>query len=326
MSGAEESIDEILKEFALSGYEVVSFNCIERFLLYHKEYHKLSENLINIRFDVYTKYILNSTDNYMEELAILITNYKPDMIFTQFFDISILRRLAGTKTKIICFIHAAMSEEEHCKYDKADLYVCLSYFIASTLHYVNKNVYVMYPLIKKRKYYNESECNKRSGILFVNPIKSKGIEIVIDLAKKFYSERFLIYENWRKTHRKYLEEIEQLNNVELKDLSTNPTEIYSDIKLLLFPSQSTEGFGRCIVEANFNGIPAIASKLGGIIEAAGSRQILIDDYTNIHEWEHALSNILNNKELYKILKENAFRNSERFDRIEINGLLEKIEG
>lgn len=325
MSGSEESIDEILKEIALSNHEVVSFNCVERYLLYHNEYSKLSDNTINIEFDVYTKYILNNTNNYIEKLAKLITDYKPDMIFTQSFDISVLRSLVGPETKIICFIHAAVSETDYGKYYGADLYVCFSNFIASTVPYVNKNVHVMYPLLKRSKYYIEHPENKKSDILFVNPIKSKGIEIIINLAKTFSSEKFIIYENWRKTHKKYEEEIKQLNNVMLKDITSNPAEIYANKKLLLFPSQAPEGFGRCIVEANFNGIPVIASKVGGITEAAGVAQILIDDYTNINEWEKALSNVLNDTDYYKTLVKYAYINSERFDRQEVYGLIQKIK-
>lgn len=324
MSGAEETIDEILKEIALCGYEVVSFNSIERFLLYNKEYSKVLDNDIRIEFDVYTKYILNNPKTYMEKLGEFIAEYMPDIIFTQFFDISLIRRFVGTKTKIICFIHAAMSEEESIQYDEADLYVCLSNFIASTIHFSNKNVYVMYPLIKKRKYYINSTWHEKNNILFINPIKSKGIEIIINLARNYSSENFIIFENWRRTQKKYVEEIKKLSNVTLRDLSSNPIEIYSDVKLLLFPSQAPEGFGRCIVEANFNGIPVIASKVGGIVEAAG--QILIAKYTDIREWEKALSAVLNNNNYYKILSEKALRNSERFDSQEVHGLINTIKG
>ena len=51
---------------------------------------------------------------------------------------------------------------------------------------------------------------------------------------------------------------------------------YRDIDLLLVPSVWGEAFARVILEAAFEGVPALANRVGGIPEAIGDSGVLID--------------------------------------------------
>ena len=64
--------------------------------------------------------------------------------------------------------------------------------------------------------------------------------------------------------------------------------IYADTRVLLAPSQWEEGWGRVVTEAQFSGIPAVASRVGGLPESVGSGGILIDPAAPIERWADAL--------------------------------------
>ncbi|MCL1935484.1 MAG: glycosyltransferase [Defluviitaleaceae bacterium] len=324
ISGAELSIDEILKEMVSYGYEVSSLNTIERFLLYKNNYTKLMDNNITVENDVYTKHILNNTNNYNSILANLIESYKPDIIFTQMFDVELLKKITNQNIPIVLFVHGVVEDTEKLESIGADLYVCLSNFIATKLLHLGDKVCVIYPIIKKSDFFN-SYTKDKQNILFVNPTKNKGVEVALHLAQKYKYENFIFFENWRVTNKKYLYSINELDNIKLMPITSNYKSIYDGIKLLIYPSQNEEGFGRCIVEANFNGIPTIASNIGGIPEALGKSQILVEDYNNLSAWESAFDKVFYNIDYYKQLTKEAYNNANNFEKISSSKMLSFLE-
>ena len=79
----------------------------------------------------------------------------------------------------------------------------------------------------------------------------------------------------------------------------------------ILPSQIGEGFGRGIIEFNINSIPVIASNVGGIPEAMGNLQLLVDEFDNANEWIIAINKLLN-AGMYDYYKKIAKENSMRF--------------
>ena len=65
-------------------------------------------------------------------------------------------------------------------------------------------------------------------------------------------------------------------NVECLNQVNDMSKFYDRIDLLLVPSTVEETFGRVILEAAANGIPAIANRVGGIPEALGDGGIAIE--------------------------------------------------
>ncbi|RKZ27632.1 glycosyltransferase family 1 protein, partial [bacterium] len=62
-----------------------------------------------------------------------------------------------------------------------------------------------------------------------------------------------------------------------------------------------------------NGIPVIASKIGGLPESVGDGGILIDDYKNPQKWINTIRELLNSKTLMDKLSEKALKRSKKFD-------------
>jgi len=313
MSGAEETIDEILKVLVCADFDVISLSCIERFLLYQRDYSRALSDEQIVVLDGYKKYILCNPKNYNNLLKELTKEFSPDIILTQLFDVSTIRKIVGNTVPIVCLIHGVIDNESQIQFAGADTYVCLSNYIARKLPFENVKSFTIYPLIPKEKYLVGQRCCGDEKILFINPIKCKGVEIVFHLAEKFKSEQFLIYENWKQTDLRYKKIIEQIDNVEIKPVSSNPKEIYKNVKLLLVPSQIEEGFGRCVIEANINSIPVVASRVGGLEEAVGEEQTLIEEYKCEFAWENAVGKILYDNTYYWRLSRNAYINSKLFE-------------
>lgn len=117
----------------------------------------------------------------------------------------------------------------------------------------------------------------RERVLFINPAREKGIGILIQLALLLETRRpdivFEVVEsrgNWQTI----LSDVSQamgsvrteLSNVVITPNSTDMRPAFGRARLLLAPSLWWESSGRVLVEAMFNGIPAIVSDRGGMPE------------------------------------------------------------
>ncbi|AEH06048.1 glycosyltransferase family 4 protein [Methanothermococcus okinawensis] len=104
----------------------------------------------------------------------------------------------------------------------------------------------------------------------------KGYDIVLKIAKKMPDEKFLIVGPYHKKFKK--------GNILFIPYQKNVMEIYKVSKLILMPSRWNEAFGRIVLEANYLGIPVIASNRGGLPEANNNKELIISDLENIGEW------------------------------------------
>jgi glycosyltransferase involved in cell wall biosynthesis len=170
----------------------------------------------------------------------------------------------------------------------------------------------MYPPIKTSWYKTDSHQNK--FITFINPVKVKGVEKVLKCAKHLPHRRFQLVETWpipSEEYKKLIEQIHLLPNVALRKHTEDMKQIYENSSLLLMPSRWEEAFGRVIVEANINGIPVIASNVGGISEALGNGGKLLTRNASIQTWIEAIEELLTNKSLYENFSKKAYTNSNR---------------
>lgn len=149
---------------------------------------------------------------------------------------------------------------------------------------------MIYPRIPELRYKTEEICRDR--ILFFNPIKAKGIDIILHLAQKFPNEVFEVKETWGNNMMRSTDKGNFPRNVIFDKFEYKYSNIYDHCKLLILSSQIAEGYGRGIIEANINSIPIIASNIGGIPEAAGNNQCLVNDYSNTEAWSYTLQEML----------------------------------
>jgi len=101
--------------------------------------------------------------------------------------------------------------------------------------------------------------------LFVNPAAVKGIDFLMELAKKMPNENFLICGNWGSSAPLNLPK-----NVQSLSRQNSLSPIWPRVKGLLMPSQWEEAFGRMPLEAMAHGAVVIASQRGGLPESVGT--------------------------------------------------------
>ena len=118
----------------------------------------------------------------------------------------------------------------------------------------------------------------------------KGIEIFLELARRFPDERFLLAgEPGSDISLQSLKDAAGCPNVEMSG-RLKPREFLARSKLVLIPSQWPEPFGRIAVEALVNRIPVLASRTGGLGEIVGKGPMGVDDFSNIDAWTQHLRN------------------------------------
>lgn len=71
-------------------------------------------------------------------------------------------------------------------------------------------------------------------------------------------------------------EIKPLKNIKTKLRTNDVRNYYGETKILLVPSLCVESFGRVALEGLLNGIPVLATNLGGLTEIVGNSQYLVD--------------------------------------------------
>ena len=117
----------------------------------------------------------------------------------------------------------------------------------------------------------------------------KGADIFCKLARRFPEQQFRIVgsKSWM-PHAQLPENVSYVGPMD-------PAEFYANTSVLLFPSRINDTFGRTIVEAQANGIPAIVSRRGACrFDRHVPSFLRIDDLEDIDLWESRLRWCLEN--------------------------------
>lgn len=170
---------------------------------------------------------------------------------------------------------------------------------------------VVHPIIYEDKYKTEST---RENVTFINPHKLKGLDIALAVAKALPEIPFSFIETWPLTdeERKLLKiSLEQLPNVQFFLPVANMQNVYKKCRILIVPSRWEEAYGRVASEAQFSGIPVVASNRGGLPEAVGKGGILLDPDVSIEQWIAAVKQLWNDKNYYLELSNQAYTHAKR---------------
>jgi glycosyltransferase involved in cell wall biosynthesis len=178
---------------------------------------------------------------------------------------------------------------------------------------------VVHPPIYGRGPYPRFHNFGRGAVLMINPCAVKGIDIFLDLARRFPDREFATLSGWGVTSAD-LAAIESLPNVRMRANVRDIDEILAQTRLLLMPSRWFEGFGLIVMEAMLRGIPVIASDSGGLVEAkqgtgyviptapaAGYRAeyderampLPVIPHTDVEPWDSALRELLTDRVAYE---------------------------
>lgn len=169
---------------------------------------------------------------------------------------------------------------------------------------------VVPPLIRRERY---SDLGSGNYVTFINPIPKKGLDIVLELARRLPRVPFLLVESWplgKSEWRELQARCSSIPNVTLRHSSLSMNPIYRHTRILLAPSQWIEAWGRVVTEAQFCGIPAVTSDSGGLPEAVGDGGIVIPRDAPINDWITAIQGLYENPQRWADLSARALGQSE----------------
>jgi hypothetical protein len=131
---------------------------------------------------------------------------------------------------------------------------------------------------------SDAKCLRHNPefITLLNPILAKGLKLATAIAaeclrlKKPYKFLFVESRGTRETALHACPELEHCANVAFARNSADIRSIYERTKIILYPSVWFETAGQTLIEANANGIPVLASNVGGIADMLDGAGFLFD--------------------------------------------------
>lgn len=144
------------------------------------------------------------------------------------------------------------------------------------------------PLIRPENYRVQTS---RRTVTMINPRPIKGGDIAVALAEACPEIPFLFIEAWEGDDPQ-VEALKaraaRLPNVTWLPSQKDMRKVYGVTRLMLMPSQCFETWGRVITEAQFLGIPALASRIGALPETVGPGGELVEPQADTAQWAQAL--------------------------------------
>ena len=157
----------------------------------------------------------------------------------------------------------------------------------------------------------------RQKVLFVNPTPVKGVEIALGLAAARPDIPFEFVESWPLSDADFArleERCRPLGNVTVRRAVPDMREMYRLAKIVLVPSLWAEASSRVVREAQISGIPALASRRGGLPDSVGQAGILVDPDAGPKSWLAGLSRLWDDGAAYAAYVDAARAESRRDDR------------
>jgi glycosyltransferase involved in cell wall biosynthesis len=160
------------------------------------------------------------------------------------------------------------------------------------------------------------------NVTFVNPHPKKGSELAFAVAALCPDIPFHFVQSWTLGEDHYAlinAKLKELPNLTFQKRTRNMKKVYGQAKIILAPSKCEEAWGRVASEAQFSGIPVVASNIGGLPEAVGPGGILLDPEGPAEVWADAVRRLWTDADFYREKSEAALVYSRR---PEINAALQ----
>jgi glycosyltransferase involved in cell wall biosynthesis len=181
---------------------------------------------------------------------------------------------------------------------------------------------VVFNIIQPDRYRTHREENR---VTFINPCELKGDKLAFQIAERLPWIPFLFVEGWPMNDEQYKKmhiRIKESGNIEWMKNTLDMRSVYKRTRILLVPSQCEEAWGRVVAEAQINGIPVLASNIGGLPESVGRGGVLIDA-NMVDKWVTELTKLWSDEQYYYKLSNNALAHSRR-NEIQTTTVIEKF--
>lgn len=157
-------------------------------------------------------------------------------------------------------------------------------------------------------------ASTRRTALAVNPIPTRGVDLVWRIAAAAPEIPFVLQESWPLDERQLAEvraRVDAAPNVELRRVTAPGPHLYGDARVLLVPYR-VNNRPRVVAEAQANGIPVLAARVPAILEAMGDGGVALD-LDDTDAWVAALRRLWSDGEHYERLAAAALEHSRRED-------------
>lgn len=187
-------------------------------------------------------------------------------------------------------------------------FVANSKFTAEAAHSAfGLDAVVIPPLILPERY---ATAVVGDEVLFVNPVPEKGVELAFEIAALCPRRRFRFVEGWpldaaRRTA--LLSRARALGNVTLQASTQDMRPLYAHAKVLIAPSRWQEAWGRIVTEAQLNGIPVLATRIGGLPESVGDGGLLFDLDAEPRAWAEVIERLFDDESCHLELSRRALQ-------------------
>jgi glycosyltransferase involved in cell wall biosynthesis len=122
---------------------------------------------------------------------------------------------------------------------------------------------VVYPYVYEELL--DAPASDGDTVMLVNPCAYKGIDVLLGLAARLPRVPFTGVRGWATTGDD-LARLKEHDNIEIAE-PDDIRKLLARARVLLMPSLWDETFGYTCVEAMLHGVPVLASRLGGLVEA-----------------------------------------------------------
>jgi glycosyltransferase involved in cell wall biosynthesis len=170
---------------------------------------------------------------------------------------------------------------------------------------------VVPPLVRAERYRTE---RKPANVTMINPHPLKGGDLALDVAEACPQIPFSLVSCWvlpPDLRRKLEARVERLSNVTLRPATRDMKRVYARARILLAPSRWEEAWGRVATEAQFSGIPVVASDRGGLRESVGPGGVLLDPDGPVEPWIEAVRRLWSDEAYYRLKSDAAVAYAQR---------------
>lgn len=170
---------------------------------------------------------------------------------------------------------------------------------------------VVPPLVRAARYRVETT---RSNVTMINPHPLKGAERTLQIAEACPEIPFSLISCWvlsPEARRDLERRVARLGNVTLRPSTRDMRKVYGHARILLAPSRWEEAWGRVATEAQYSGIPVVASNRGGLPESVGAGGVLLDPEGPVGPWIEAVQRLWSDQAFYRAKSDAAYVHSQR---------------